>query len=235
MKVYLIRHAEPDYPNNTITSPGHLEAGALAERLAGTKIDRIYSSPLGRALHTMQYTSDATGIQPTILPWLAELDGWQITNPSGEATVAWNCDHTWVREHRPYPTRDNWHELAPFNKPEFRDHFQIIKDNSDQFFERNGYRREGGRYRIMESNRDTIAIFCHLGFGLAWLSHLLELPLSLVWSSFWIAPSSVTTIVMEERDHGFAAPRCYGIGDIGHIYKAGLPTSTAGLFANNID
>ena len=38
MKILLIRHAEPDYPNHTITAPGHLEAQALAERLAGTRI-----------------------------------------------------------------------------------------------------------------------------------------------------------------------------------------------------
>ncbi|RAP74183.1 histidine phosphatase family protein [Paenibacillus montanisoli] len=235
MKLYIIRHAEPDYPNNTITQPGHLEAQALAERLAGTKIDRIYSSPLGRALHTMQYTADALGMQATVLPWLEELGGWQMTNAAGESMIAWNCDPTWVREHRPFPSSDDWHERAPFNNPDFARRFQEIKDNSDRFFLENGYRRDGGRYRIERPNRDAIAIFCHLGFGLAWLSHLLELPLPMIWSGFWIAPSSVTTVVMEEHDHGWAAPRCYGVGDIGHIYRSGLPVSSAGLIANNID
>ncbi|SDW96716.1 histidine phosphatase family protein [Paenibacillus sp. CF384] len=235
MKIYIIRHAEPDYPNNTITAPGHLEAKALAERLSGTRIDRIYSSPLGRALHTMQYTADKIGLEATVLPWLEELGGWQMKNRDGQSTVAWNADHTWVREHRPFPSSDDWHERAPYNDPSFAGRFQEIKDNSDQFFLENGYRREGGRYKIEHSNRDTIAIFCHLGFGLAWLSHLLELPLPMVWSGFWIAPSSVTTVVMEEYDHGWAAPRCYGIGDVGHLYHAALPLSRAGLIANNID
>lgn len=30
MRLYIIRHADPDYPNNTITPEGHLEAQALA-------------------------------------------------------------------------------------------------------------------------------------------------------------------------------------------------------------
>ena len=58
MRLYIIRHADPDYPNRTITDKGHLEAQALAKRLASQGLDRIYSSPLGRAIHTAQYTAD---------------------------------------------------------------------------------------------------------------------------------------------------------------------------------
>ncbi|MFC4812154.1 histidine phosphatase family protein [Paenibacillus sp. GCM10023250] len=235
MKLYIIRHAEPDYPNNTITAPGHLEAKALAERLSGTRIDRLFSSPLGRARHTMQYTADAIGLSPVILPWTAELDGWQITEPSGQSVVAWNADHTWVREQQPYPSSSDWHERLPFDNPAFKANFERLQADSDAFMRGFGYAREDGRYRIVERNREAVAVFCHLGFGLAWLSHLLELPLSMVWSGFWIAPSSVTTVVMEERGHGWAAPRCYGVGDVGHLYQAGLPVSRAGLFADNAD
>ncbi|WP_127579006.1 histidine phosphatase family protein [Paenibacillus koleovorans] len=235
MKIYMIRHAEPDYPNHTITAPGHLEAQALAERLSRTKLDRIYSSPLGRAKHTMQYTADKVGMEPVILPWTTELDGVRIDNAAGESVVAWNADSTWVREHRPYPSSEDWQHKAPFNTPQINEKYRDIQTNSDRFFEENGYKREGGRYKIVERNPDTIAMFCHLGFGLAWLSHLLELPLPMVWAGFWIAPSSVTTIVMEERSHGWAVPRCYGVGDVGHLYQAGLPISQAGLTADNID
>lgn len=235
MKIYLIRHAEPDYANNTITAPGHLEAAALADRLKSAKLDRIYSSPLGRALHTMQYTTDALDLRPTVLPWLAELDGWNVTDRSGRPIVAWNIDHTWMREQRPSPSCEDWHTRAPFDNPVFADKYREIRTNSDAFLLEHGYRREGGIYRTLRSHREAIAVFCHLGFGLAWLSHLLELPLPTVWSGFWIAPSSVTVLVMEERDHGWAAPRCYGLGDIGHLCRAGLPTSSFGLYADNID
>lgn len=54
MRLYVIRHGHPDYANDTITTAGHLEAQALAQRLKAEGIDRIYTSPLGRAMHTMQ-------------------------------------------------------------------------------------------------------------------------------------------------------------------------------------
>lgn len=43
----IIRHADPDYANNTITEFGKLEAKALADFLKDENIDRIYTSPWG--------------------------------------------------------------------------------------------------------------------------------------------------------------------------------------------
>ena len=34
MRLYIIRHADPDYKNDTITVFGHKDAQALAKRLA---------------------------------------------------------------------------------------------------------------------------------------------------------------------------------------------------------
>jgi probable phosphoglycerate mutase len=77
--------------------------------------------------------------------------------------------------------------------------YDTLCRESDAFLARLGYGREDGRYHMLHPNRETIAVFCHLGFGLTWLSHLLELPFPLVWSGFWLPPSSVTTILFEER------------------------------------
>ena len=57
MRIYIIRHADPDYENDTITPRGHLEAKALAERMLQENIDSI-CSPLQRARHTMNYTGN---------------------------------------------------------------------------------------------------------------------------------------------------------------------------------
>ncbi|NOU85327.1 histidine phosphatase family protein [Paenibacillus sp. LMG 31460] len=232
MRIMIIRHAEPDYDNNTITQQGHLEAKALARRLRLEGVDRIYSSPLGRALHTMQYTAEATGIKPVIEPWMTELQGWYITEPKGTDRVAWNVDGEWVRANRPLPSSEDWHQRHPFDKPDFYKNYEMLKTNADRFLLAHGYRREDGKYEIIQSNQERIAIFCHHGFGLAWLAHLLELPLSLVWTGFWLAPSSVTTILFEERTVRWAVPRCLGLGDVSHIYEGKLPISSSGLQAN---
>jgi broad specificity phosphatase PhoE len=233
MRIYIIRHAEPDYANNTITAPGHLEAKALARKLQQGQLDRIYSSPMGRALHTMQYTADATGLVPDVQQWMVELGKkWYYHGPDGNKEVAWNVAGERIRGSETLPGHYDWHLQPPFDQPEYPGHHAELKEQSDQFLLEHGYRREGGKYRILRPNREHIAVFCHHGFGLAWLAHLLELPLTLVWSAFWLAPSSVTTILMEQRSEDWAVPRCLGVGDVSHIYEGGLPVSHMGLLAN---
>ncbi|MGG1518128.1 histidine phosphatase family protein [Paenibacillus oryzisoli] len=229
MRILLIRHADPDYPNDTITATGHLEAQALAQRLAKEGIDRIYSSPINRAVHTMQYTAELLGIEPVIEPWTRELS-LNSYDYSGGKCAAWNIPGEIVRAVQPYPSHEIWPERDPFR--DYAQTYEQLKVNSDDFFRRFGYEREDGRYRILSSNRETFAVFCHHGFGTTWLAHLLELPLPLVWSGFWLPPSSVTTIVFEERSEDWAVPRCIGLGSISHLHEAGLGFSTAGLFPN---
>ena len=52
MKITIIRHAEPDYANNTLTQKGFREAELLGKHLKDEKFDYIYSSPLNRAKFT---------------------------------------------------------------------------------------------------------------------------------------------------------------------------------------
>lgn len=232
MRLYIIRHADPDYPNNTITAAGHLEAQALARRLATQGLDYIYSSPLGRALHTMQYTLDLLKLSPQIEDWMREIPDWVIEHdPYGRLSV-WDLPGEIIRANEPYPTHETWHEIPALQDPKFREQFERLKRHSDDLLSRHGYEREGGRYRIVRPNRDRIAVFCHNGFGLTWLAHLLEIPLTLIWSGFWMAPSSVTTVLFDERSEEWAVPRCLGVSDVSHLYQARLPVQPRGIITN---
>lgn len=73
----------------------------------------------------------------------------------------------------------------------------------------------------------TIAVFCHGGFGLTWLARLLGMPVSQVWSSFYMPPSSVTTVLFDERSLDKAVPRALSVGETGHLYAAGLKTAVS--------
>jgi probable phosphoglycerate mutase len=233
MRLYLIRHADPDYPNNTITPAGHLEAQALARRLATEGLTHIYCSPLGRAIDTMQYTSRATGLSPRTEPWMAELDQFRLDLPAPwPRLMAWDVPGELTRAQLPCPTSDNWHALPCFSLPVLRETYEWLKVQSDGFLARHGYERSGGRYRITQANRERIAVFCHNGLGLSWLSHLLEIPLPLVWSGFWLAPTSVTIVLLDERSEQWAVPRCLCVGDTSHLHHAGLPVAPAGIKAN---
>ena len=98
MRLYIIRHADPDYANNTITPQGHLEAKALAKRMQKEGIDRIYSSPLGRALDTMKYTAQILNIEPHIEPWTKEHSDIWIELENNKKVFAFNLHGEYIRE-----------------------------------------------------------------------------------------------------------------------------------------
>ena len=56
MRILLIRHAEPDYTVDSLTSKGRVEAELLSRRLVHYNIRDFYVSPLGRAKDTAVYT-----------------------------------------------------------------------------------------------------------------------------------------------------------------------------------
>ena len=231
MRIYIIRHADPDYANRTITPEGHLEAKALSKRLASQGLDFIYSSPLGRAIHTAQYTARLLEMDYQIEDWTKEAS-LMIEEPSKGKISAWDLDGEIIRGEMPATTYENWFHQPPFDAPMFREYFDVLVKQFDRFLASHGYVREGRRYRIVETNQHQIALFCHGGFGLIWISHLLELPVPIVWSSFFLAPSSVTTILFDERSNQWATPRCIGLADVSHLYQAGLDVQPSGIKAN---
>ena len=72
MKLFIIRHGDPDYTIDSLTEKGRKEAALLAERLKNVKIDHFYVSPLGRAQATAKYTLDAMDRTAETCPWLRE-------------------------------------------------------------------------------------------------------------------------------------------------------------------
>jgi probable phosphoglycerate mutase len=231
MRLYIIRHAEPDNPNNTITPAGHLEAEALANRMCQIPLDRMYVSPLARAIHTMQYTANQNGMKATVLDWIQEIpDSHVHLDPWGRLS-GWDIPGEVIRQNN-LPDHENWKSHALFQEANASAIANRIADASDVFLKQFGYERVGNNYRILQSNQEQIAVFCHNGFALTWLSHLLAIPLPLMWSGFTLAPTSVTTILFDERSTNWAVPRCIGLGDTSHLYKENVPISTHGIKAN---
>jgi probable phosphoglycerate mutase len=233
LRLYIIRHAEPDYENNTITKKGHLEAKALAKRLKGEGITRIYSSPLGRAVHTATYTAEATGLKIRIEPWTHELSVLKTeTLKRWGPLMAWDLPGEVMRLKREHLTHNAWHKIPLLGDKKFRAEVKRVQNDSDSFLKWHGYERQGGRYRVRKASRERIAIFCHGGSGLTWLSHLLEIPLPLMWTGFWMAPSSFSTVLFDMRSKEWAVPRCIGFCDVSHLYGEKLKISSHGIKTN---
>lgn len=233
MRLFIIRHADPDYPNNTITPDGHLEAKALAKRMGKLGLDRIYCSPLGRAIHTMQYTADALNMEATTLEWTKEMDSLAFKTPSTwPITCAWDIPGEVILSQEHLPSHQDWHTLSDLKDLNANEVFEELIQHSDEFLKTLGFERQGRRYRVVRPNTENVAVFCHGGFGLTWLAHLLQIPLTLMWSGFWLPPTSVTTILFDQRSPEWATPRCIGLSDTSHLYEAGLAIKPRGIKAN---
>ncbi|WP_342476568.1 histidine phosphatase family protein [Paenibacillus sp. FSL H7-0350] len=230
MKLYIIRHADPDYEKGTITDYGHKEAAALAKRLDYQGVDAIYSSPMQRAIDTMKYTAKIVHKEPRIENWMQELS-W-MKKGSGEYKNPWDVPAELLLSQEPFPNHDNWHTFSAYAGNSIDNNFKRLKEDSDRFIGSLGYVRKGKVYECLQPNQDKVAVFCHAGFGLTWLAHLLQIPLTIAWSGFWLAPSSVTTIIFDQRSESVAMPRCIGLGDVSHLYESGLPTRPRGMHDN---
>jgi len=231
MRLYIIRHADPDYENNTITPAGHLEAQALASRMAKEGLTHLYCSSMGRAKDTARYTANQIGTEPVVEDWACEISDCYYHHGERRFSV-WDMPAEIVRGQAPFHTLEHWEKIDPSAAPVIQERFKIVGRCSDEFVARHGYQRDGGRYRIVKPNKDRIAFVCHNGIALFWLAHLLEIPPTLLWAGIWHAPSSVTTVLFEERSGEWAVPRAISVGDVSHLYAAGLPVRPRGIIAN---
>lgn len=219
MRLSIIRHADPIYETDTITAEGEREAAALAQRIAGAGLDRLYASPLGRAQATAAPVAASTGLPVTTLDWTREWGHLQVDTPIGRRCI-WDVDGELL------------HASGLPDHAEMAPSWAALGAASDAFLGELGYAREGHRYRITASSREHVAVVCHGGFGLAWLAYLLGIEPAKAWASFWLPPTSVTTILMDERSATYACPRAICVGDTSHLHAAGRVPLPRGLKAN---
>ena len=110
----------------------------------------------------------------------------------------------------------------------FKEQYKTLTESIDSFFScKLGLTRQGRTtYTLSDSSpqlfnpASQIFLFCHNGSGLALLSHLIGIPLSLVYTSFYFQPSSFTTILFEERATHVYAPRVLALGETSHFERS---------------
>lgn len=229
MKILLIRHGDSDYSIDSLTEKGHREARLLAERIAPMEIKAYYVSPLGRARKTADYTLDKAGRTAETLDWAREFDTL-IDDNNGGKRIAWDwLPSEWMNVPE-YFDKDKWYTTPIMASAGMEDGIRYVYDGLDSLIERHGYKREGKYYRVIAPNDDTIAVFCHFGVTCVMLSHLLNVSPMILWHGFVSAPTSVTTIITEERREGIASFRINAFGDISHLYRYGEEPAFSGRF-----
>lgn len=227
MLFFYIRHGDPVYEPDSLTPLGERQAAALSKRLARCGIDEIYSSASNRAYMTALPTAQLLGKEITKLEWAREDYAWAqlAVKPGGWAFQS-------EKYRRLFASREirslgkDWTRHPSFAGTKFEEGIDRIQKESDRFFEQLGYRHnaEDGCYNCdMENDNRKIAFFAHQGFGLAFLSCILDIPYPEFCTHFDLCHSSMTVIDFGVSDK-IAVPKVLELSNDSHIYAEGLPT-----------
>lgn len=235
MKILIVRHGDPDYSIDSLTEKGWREAEYLSERLAKLDVKDFYVSPLGRAKDTASFTLKKLNRTAKECEWLREFAP-KIQRPDCEnAPVAWDwLPGDWTT-HEEFYHYDKWYQQDIMKNSQVYEEYQWVAGSLDQLLAEHGYVREGHTYRVEQPNCDTIVFFCHFGLGCVLISHLLDISPMVLWHGLCAAPTSVATLVTEERRKGIASFRMSSYGDISHLYAKGEEPAFSARFCETYD
>ncbi|MCD7957834.1 MAG: histidine phosphatase family protein [Lachnospiraceae bacterium] len=231
MKLLIIRHGDPDYSIDSLTEKGWKEAEYLSERIAKLDVRDFYVSPLGRARDTAAPTLKKMNRTAIQCEWLREFSP-RINRPDREnSPVSWDwLPQDWTADERFY-LPDRWYEPSIMSEAHVKEEYDYVTGCFDGLLKQYGYVREGYIYRTEQGNNDTIVFFCHFGVGCVLLAHLIGASPMVLWHGLCAAPSSVTTVVTEERRKGIVSFRASAFGDISHLYAKNEPPAFAARFS----
>lgn len=227
MLFFYIRHGDPIYVPDSLTPLGEKQADALAKRLALYGIDKIYASSSERAKLTANPTADLLKKDIEILDFANEIHTWH------DLTLERNGKKGWLfqdEETRKLFTDESilsmghkWYEHEKFKA--YKKGMDRISKEAGEFFKALGYEhiKNTGRYKVLKSNNERVALFAHQGFGLAFLSEILGIPYPMFVTHFDIGHTGMTVIEFKE-ENGYAIPKVLTLSSDSHLYKEGLPT-----------
>ena len=243
MRLLIVRHGDPDYSIDSLTEKGWRESDYLAEYLTKRLTDRpegqrqddgnvfFYTSPYGRARDTSSATLQKMGRTAEELSWLKEFDHF-IWRPD-DATrkrIPWDwLPKDWTQDPLLYEA-DRWAENELMAEGGIGEAYTNVTEQFDDLLAKHGYLRSGSYYSVIKPNHDTIVMFCHFGVESVLLSHLWGVSPLPVWHGFCAQPSSVTTLVTEERREGIALFRMLAFGETTHLYIHNEEPSFAARF-----
>lgn len=226
MIFYYIRHGDPIYNPDSLTPLGHRQAEAAGRRLSVFGLDKIYASTSNRAILTSQPTCEMLKKEVELLDFCNEGHAWQELTIETEKGRMWLFSDKETRKQ--FATKEvrelghRWTDLPAFSP--YQAGIDRIRKASDEFFLSLGYEHipETGSYKVIKPAFERVALFAHQGFGLAFLSCLLDIPYPQFVLHFDMCHSGITAIEFD-NENGFSYPKTMMLSSDAHLYKDGLP------------
>jgi len=235
MLFYFLRHADPIYHPDCLTPLGKRQAEALAKRLSVHGLDEIYSSTSTRAKETAQPTAEILKKDITELDWCNEGYAWRQMTVDNNGNIEWCFQNEKFRKilnsNKIKMLGDKWYDAEEFKDTTFKEGILRIQKETDAFFEQLGYKhdRENRVYIPKEHNDKKVALFAHQGFGMMFLSSVLDIPYPDVVLRFDLTHSSMTVIEFDEKSKA-VIPKILTLSNDSHLYKESLPTKFNNIF-----
>ena len=230
MLLHYVRHGDPTYDPDQLTPLGRRQAEAVAKRLSLYGVDKIFSSSSTRAMQTSDPTCEILKKEKQILDFANEHHAWcdfSVVDKNGKRNWAWwsqetrhlfLCEEVLALGHK-------WYEHPAFKDYRFKEGMERVYNALDEFLLSLGYKhqRYTGRYEVVAPNDERVALFAHQGFGLIFLSCLLDIPLPIITMHFDMTYTGMTSIVFV-NENGICYPRILTLSNDSHIFREGLPT-----------
>lgn len=176
MNLYFIRHAEPDYENDTITSKGHIQAQKLADFYSNLKVDQLYHSSMGRARDTAKYLSEKWNVNAQSIDWARELKWGRSIGDIYDSFSPWSIKDRLIKKNHAYPKENEWMNLEDLQDGKLISDYKIHTEALDNFLKLQGYERHGQLYKVINPNEKNVVIVCHGGVISALVSYLGNVP-----------------------------------------------------------
>ena len=229
MLLFFVRHGDPCYDPDSLTPLGLRQAEAIGRRLAQYGLDRIYASPMKRAMQTAQPAAELTGREIVPVDFASEQHAWdELTLRHEDGSRTWASLHPPTQrlfaspEVRALGMR--WYTHPAFAGTAYQAGMERIARESRAFLASLGYEQSGteGVYRAVRENGERVALFAHAGFGNAFLSHVLGIPYPQYGQMFELSHSCMTVIEFREKN-GLCIPRVLTMSNDAHLYHENLP------------
>jgi len=219
MRIIFVRHGHPDYVKDCLTALGHQHGAAVAERLKGEPIERIFSSTCGRAMETAAHIDENFGLGVEGLEFMREIKWGSV-----DGTEIFENGHPWITsDYLVAQGQDllekDWRETQLYRNNKVVTAADTLAEKFDEWVSGFGYTREGDYYRVGKVTHHTIALVSHGGASSAALAHLFNLPFPFVCSAICPDYTAVTVVTFEEKEGELTAPRFEIMNDARHIYK----------------
>lgn len=231
MLLFYVRHGDPTYNPDCLTPLGHRQAEAVGRRLAAFGIDKVYASTSTRAMQTAQPACEMLKTEMTTLDFCHENRAWEdLALDLEDGRRMWAFDIPEYRrmfiDEEVKRLGNRWYDHPWFANTRFKPGMERIIQESDNLLASLGYEHdhEANCFRAVRPNDDRIALFAHAGFGLAFLSNVLDIPYPSMSVHFDMSHTGMTVIEFAEYG-GICIPRVLTLSGDGHLCMAGMPTN----------